>query len=339
MVLNYLEWKLLIPFIKAFSIVIGFFLASKVLMAFSQIYVKKKIEKTKTKIDDFLFNVTKGPLTTTFLMIGLILGINYLNLPQNYDFIIINLLISIIVIILTRMMIKITTTGLNFWFKQKPKSVQKSLKPFIKKTSQWVLWVIAFVSILKIWEFDITAFIAGLGIAGIAISLAVKDTLANIISGVSLIADQTFKIGEKIKTEKGDVGIVYDIGFRSTKVRTFKNEILNIPNSKLTNMIVKNYGRPDPKLMIEIEIEIPRNSEITKIKNVIKTEIKKLEHFDKGSKTKINYLKVEKDKITLLVGFWVDNYENAFETKFEIVERLFNAFKNKEIAINSIIPR
>ncbi len=333
------ELNKLLPYIRAFGIVFVFFLASKMLIAFFQIYLKKKIEKTKTKVDDFLFDVTRGPITSSFLITGLILGIKYLNLPKNYNFVLINLLLSIIVIIITRMIIKIATVGLNFWFKQKPKTIQRSLKPFIKKTSQWVLWILAFVSILKIWEFDITAFVAGLGIAGIAVSLAVKDTLANIISGVSLIADQTFKIGEKIKTEKGDVGIVYDVGFRSTKIKTFKNEILNIPNSKLTSMIVKNYGRPNPKLMIEMEISVPRDSEIMKIKRIINKEIKKLEHFDKGSKTEIDYLKVEKDDIVLLVRFWVDNYENAFETKLKIVEKLFNSFKNQKIGVKSIIPQ
>ena len=84
--------------------------------------------------------------------------------------------------------------------------------------------------------------LASLGIAGLALSLALRDTLANVFGGIALIMDKNFKVGDTVKLESGESGKVLDIGLRSTKIRTWDNEVIIMPNGLLANAKTINYA-------------------------------------------------------------------------------------------------
>ena len=96
--------------------------------------------------------------------------------------------------------------------------------------------------ILSIWGFDITGLIAGLGVGGLAISLAAQDTFSNLLGGLTIMTDHSFAIGDVITTPDVE-GIVEDIRFRSTKVRTFTQFLVTVPNKQLSNNSVTNLSR------------------------------------------------------------------------------------------------
>ena len=116
------------------------------------------------------------------------------------------------------------------------------LVPMIKKTSK--VLVVAFGALLVAHSltFDIASILAGLGIGGVAVALAAKDTISNLFGSVTVIIDRPFQIGDYVSLEKNLEGTVEQVGFRSTRIRTPYNSLVTLPNSVLANMAIDNYG-------------------------------------------------------------------------------------------------
>ena len=116
------------------------------------------------------------------------------------------------------------------------------LVPMLSKTSK--VLVIAFGTILVAHSltFDIGSILAGLGIGGVAVALAAKDTISNLFGSVTVIMDRPFLIGDYVSLDKGLEGTVEEVGFRSTRIRTPHQSLVSLPNNVLANMAIDNYG-------------------------------------------------------------------------------------------------
>ena len=116
----------------------------------------------------------------------------------------------------------------------------------------------ALIFIARAWGYDIPGLLAGLGVGGIAIALAAQETLSSIVGGIMLIIDKPFVVGERIKSAAGE-GVVESMGFRTTKVQTFNQGIINIPNSALSKDSVTNWSRIN-KRRVEFRIGLTYNT-------------------------------------------------------------------------------
>ncbi len=116
------------------------------------------------------------------------------------------------------------------------------LIPMLKKTSKVVVVAFGILLIAHSLTFDIASIVAGLGIGGVAVALAAKDTISNFFGSVTVIIDRPFQIGDYVILDKGIEGSVEEVGFRSTRLRTPIKSVVTIPNSVLANMAIDNYG-------------------------------------------------------------------------------------------------
>lgn len=113
--------------------------------------------------------------------------------------------------------------------------------PIVKKLSQFVLWVLVLVPVLRLLDVNLAALIAGLSIGGLALALAAQDTVKNLISTLLILADHPYRVGDYIKAA-GVEGTVVEIGFRSTRMMTIDSSIITIPNSNMINDQIVNLG-------------------------------------------------------------------------------------------------
>ncbi|MHC4399639.1 MAG: mechanosensitive ion channel family protein [Planctomycetota bacterium] len=133
--------------------------------------------------------------------------------------------------------------------------IDRNLAPLIRKTLRVVLWIIGALFIASsVFEQNIGALLAGLGIAGLAVSLAAQDSLKNLFGSVTILLDRPFKVGDRIVFSGYD-GVIEEIGFRSTKLRTLTGHLVTIPNSNIVNDPVENIGRrPSIRRTINVTI-------------------------------------------------------------------------------------
>lgn len=153
--------------------------------------------------------------------------------------------------------------------------VDKILYPFISKTLNLIIIALAIYIIAEKWEYNLKAFITGLGLGGLAFALAAKDAASNIIAGIVIILDKPFSIGDWIQCKDLE-GSVEDISFRSTKIRTVDEALITVPNSILANDSIFNFTRRD-KRRIKFNLGLTYNTPKDKIQNCINKIIKMLE--------------------------------------------------------------
>ncbi len=126
---------------------------------------------------------------------------------------------------------------------------------FAVKLTKIIVVIISGLMIMRVWEWDITGLIAGLGIGGVAVALGAKDTLANFFGSIMIMLDKPFAIGDMVKTSHAE-GIIEEIGFRSTKIRIWDQAIVTIPNAIISNDPTTNWSRMG-KRRINFTIHLP----------------------------------------------------------------------------------
>lgn len=160
--------------------------------------------------------------------------------------------------------------------KRLKKKRQKTMQKLIQNIVKYIIVILVVTGILSILGVNITSIIAGLGVASIILSLALKDIMQDILSGISIIMEDQFDIGDLVEIS-GFTGTVIDLGLKSTKIRSYENVIKILSNRTITEVI--NYSKENPNLVVDIPMNYEINSKtIDKvIKNIIKRIEKELE--------------------------------------------------------------
>lgn len=163
--------------------------------------------------------------------------------PESSQFaiIVIKLVTLLLIVLIT---LDILTIFINYgqrYTETTESKLDEQLVPILKRTMQTIIISLGIIQGLRIMEVDVTALIAGISIGGLAIALAAQDMLKNLFGSLTIFMDRPFQIGDWINFSGVD-GTVEEVGFRSTRVRTFANSLVYVPNGKLADMVVNNYG-------------------------------------------------------------------------------------------------
>jgi len=142
------------------------------------------------------------------------------------------------------------------------------LVEFLELTARYVIWFFGIMLILVNLDIDITPFLATAGIIGLAFALAAQDLISNFYGGAIITIDKPFRVGDRVKVEQ-NYGDVIDIGPRSTRLKTQDNQIITIPNNKITTNYVTNYSEPDQKLRITIPVSTASGTDPTRVKDLL----------------------------------------------------------------------
>lgn len=151
--------------------------------------------------------------------------------------------------------------------------------------------VLAVAYILDFWGVKVGPFLAGLGIAGLAVALALQPTLSNIFSGISLVLDKSVRVGDFIVLDNLR-GKIDKIGLRSTKIKTPDNEIVVVPNSVMANSKIQNLSLPEPKTRITVHFSLPQGMDVEKAKHAVLSELKKVNGAMKEHPPEVKLVKI-----------------------------------------------
>jgi small-conductance mechanosensitive channel len=157
-------------------------------------------------------------------------------------------------------------------------NVRDQLLPLAARLGHGCLLILAIGTLLGYFGVNMLAITAAMGLGGFAISLAAKDTITNVISGIVIMFDSPFKVGDRIDVPSaGTWGDVVDIGIRSTRVQTRDNRLVIIPNASVVDGEVINYSQPDPSYRLQVDLGISYNGDIPSITKVLEETIRGVE--------------------------------------------------------------
>ncbi len=181
--------------------------------------------------------------------------------------------------------------------------------PLLKRISHLASLILGGLILAAHYEVNVLAISAALGITGFAIALAAQDTIANIISGLVIMVDHPFKLGDRINIPELDTwGDVVEIGIRSSKVLTRDNRLVIIPNSGIADNTVVNYSLPDTTYRLQSDIGIGTGMDISKVHKVIKEAVRKVEGVLADKPVDVWFTEFGESSNTFRVRWWVETY-------------------------------
>ncbi len=322
------------PWIQA----LGIFFLSLVLtgvVRWSLRFVLRRVaEKTKTEVDDILIRAVKNVATYSIPVIGLMVALAPLALqnpiPQR-------ILFSFLAVLLIRGAISLVGDMSKWlektWVERTASTLDEGLLPLLRKVMKTTVAILGVLIILGTWEVQIAPLLGALGIGGLAIALALNSSLSNVFAGIQLILDDSVNVGDKVQLESGEVGVVMDIGLRTTVMRTYDNEVISLPNSQLANARIKNYTKPDASIRVTVNFGVVYGSDVAQVKRVILDAISQLDDISSEPEPQVIFLNMGDFSLDMCARVWVDDYGKQFARKLEMTELVYNTLNESGIEI------
>ena len=219
-----------------------FYLLRRLIARFILNRLSKIVSRTTTQIDDAVIEVLDGPLKFFPVVIGFFIASSYLDLSQqNQDFL--DLLNRSLITIFIFWLLHQLIIPFSFVIKNFESKISKPLVDWTLKGLKILVMVLGTVAILELWGIRVGPVIAGLGLFGVAVALGAQDLFKNLISGIMILMEKRFTVGDVILVSGEVEGVVEQIGFRSTLIRRFDSTPVMVPNYKFAEQSVTNYTR------------------------------------------------------------------------------------------------
>jgi MscS family membrane protein len=213
-----------------------------------------------------------GPANLALITLGIFAGLRWLKLGDTlaeFSGKTIKLMFTIAVFWYLNNLIGMVDPLLHHLSRNSSSALDKHVAPLVRRSLRVFLIILTVMYVLKdVFDKDIGAWLAGLGIAGIAVSLAAQDSLKNLFGSITIILDRPFKIGDRIICT-GYEGVIEDIGFRSTKVRTAAGHLVSIPNANVVNSPIENISRR-PGIRRIFALNLPPDTPAEKVKHAVR---------------------------------------------------------------------
>tara|TARA_B100000427_G_scaffold47953_1_gene35908 strand:- start:54 stop:1025 length:972 start_codon:yes stop_codon:yes gene_type:complete len=200
------------------------------------------VSRTSNKIDNTVVEVIEGPLKFLPIVLGFFIATSYIELSiEVQDFI--DLLNRTLITVFIFWLLHQLVIPFSYIIKNFEDKISKPLVNWTLKGLEIIIIVLGIVAVLELWGIKVGPVIAGLGLFGVAVALGAQDLFKNLISGIMILMEKRFTIGDVILVSNEVEGVVEQIGFRSTLVRRFDSTPVMIPNYKFAEQSVTNYSR------------------------------------------------------------------------------------------------
>ncbi|MAU15966.1 MAG: mechanosensitive ion channel protein MscS [Muricauda sp.] len=315
----------------AIAIALGFLFGQLVLRA-----LFKKLgsfsDRTKLSYSSVLFK-SLGKIS---FLLGIFLAVNLLQILPfdiSFDDWFKKMKISLNVFILTYLLAELLVYFYDSYTKSKS-GKGTSLYHIIIRILAYITGLVVFTNLIG---FELAPVLTALGVGGLAVALALQDTLGNLFAGLHILAAKQLKPGDYIKLDSGEEGYVVDINWRNTEVKTLLENVIIVPNSKISSSISTNYFTLQKNMFFQVTVGVHYDSDLEHVEKVTLETAKELlaEYAPdlKNFEPKVRFFEFGDSSINMKVWLATDLYENQFEMRHEFVKRLHRQFNKEGIVI------
>lgn len=305
---------------------------------FEKVIVKKLKSvalKTKWKGDEIIISSIQGVTTLWFVIAGIYVAILYIPINPTFLSLLQKILLVIIIFSGTLVLARIAA-GFADSYANKVKGVLASTTIFLNLT-KLLVFLIGILIILQTLGISISPILTALGIGGLAVALALQDTLSNLFSGLQIIASRQVRIGDYVKLNTGEEGYVTDITWRNTTIRAIPDNMIIVPNSKLASTILTNYHQPAKVMSVIVQIGVSYDSDLAKVEKVTLEVAKKILREIEGGipdfEPFIRYHTFADFSINFNVILRAKEFFDQYLIKHEFIKRIHKRYKKEGIEI------
>lgn len=247
-----------------------------------------------------------------------------------------NGLFVVIVFLVAHFVTGLSKDFVKQYFKVKKKA-EKTPGLFIKMAMALV-YLVAFLVILSHFGVKIESIVVTLGVGGLAIGLALQSTLSNFFAGLHLLSDKPIRVGDFVEVEGGNTGYIEDIGWRSTRIRTLSNNIVIVPNGKLSESTISNQSLPALEVSVPISCGVAYDSDLEKVERIsIQTAKQLQEKFPEIAiehEPFFRYYKFGDSNINFRIFIRARTPESQYRLRHEYIKMLKSTFDKNNIEIS-----
>lgn len=292
-------------------------------------------QKTKTEIDDVIITATKGPFLIWCIMLGAYFALEISKIPESWVHI-----IGKVIFILGALSVMLVLANISARLVKIYAGKIETALPVTSLTqniSRIIIFGIGILVILNSLGISITPILATLGVGGLAVALALQDTLSNLFSRFHVIMARQIKVGDYIKLDSGEEGYVTDITWRTTKIKMLPNNVILVPNEKLTKAIITNYYLPDKEMAVLVNLGVHYKSDLNKVEKITCEVAKEIMKEVPGGVPEFNpfirYGSFGDFTINLTVILRVKEFVDQYLIKHEFIKKLHERYNKEGIII------
>ncbi len=283
-----------------------------------------------------------NPLKVFITILGVYLAVLFLKAPLNLPENIMNIVTKVFQIISVLAFAKALASSFTVQSslirgirKKWKNDVEDSMLEFALKVARAIIYIIALFIVLAILQINLSGLVAGLGIGGIIVTLAAQDTAKNIFGGVVLFIDKPFNVGDWIQTPNYE-GAVEDITFRTTRIRSAENYVINIPNSTIADSAVINWSKLEKRrykinLMLSLNTRSEQIAQVSdKIREMLSNNPEVI-----NEDTTVTFTNIANNGLDLMIDIYVKTtvYKEYLKLKNQLNKNIMDIIHNSQIEI------
>jgi len=330
--LQYNSTKLIIPFVVLIVILLAGYVTRRLLFR----TLRRWAVNTKTQADDIVIHAFSGPFMIWVLMLGIFVATQLFELRDSAAAKISKTLLILWISSLTIVASRLAGNLIKYYGNRMQGALP--MTSLTQNLARIAIFTIGFLIILNQFGLSIAPILTALGVGGIAVALALQDTLSNLFAGFYVSLAGHIRPGDYVKLDSGEEGYIADITWRSTTVKTAANNLIVVPNAKLAQAIVTNYHLPEKKMIARLPISVSYDSDPEVIQNILVEEAQAV------SRERPDLLTPLQPVVRFIPGFGdssldftlyfeVQDFEQQFPAQHELRRRLFKRFRDAGIEI------
>jgi small-conductance mechanosensitive channel len=226
--------------------------------------------RTDSKLDLLIVESLRGPIVIWSIILGLHLATQNSEIPRAYLTYIPRTLAVLWILSLTMAMSRLAGSAVIFYGRHMTGT--QAVTSLTQKLAELAVVVLGFGSLLRIFNVSLTPILTTLGVGGLAVALALQDTLSNLFAGFYVSISGLVHIGDYIKLNTGEEGYIADINWRCTTLRGSSNNLVVVPNSKLGQAIYTNYNMPDRRMGMSVSFSVGYDSDVDRVQRILLEE-------------------------------------------------------------------
>ena len=305
--------------------------------------LKKAAERSNWAGDDAVLEAIEPHIVVWFFLGALSISMSTIEAvqPQNtYLMKILNDYVSkfLIIVLIGSITLAIGNLAVrlfDFWARDQEKGFPSTT--MFTNFVRIAIYIIGTLIILDALNISITPMITALGLGGLAVSLALKDTLTDVFAGLHILLSKKVQVGDFIQLDTGDMGYVQNISWRNTIIMERTNNIIHIPNTRLSSAIIKNFDSGDPSFSVKIPIGVGYSSDLEKVEKITKEVIEKIqssmEETNNNYEPTMRFQNFGESSINLMVYFRGNRYGDQNPIIHQFIKTLHKRYAEEGIEI------
>ena len=340
--LNWFDWThLLEMLIVPIGILVAALTAGITLNRMIKKRIMHRLTSDETSWQSVFINALQGVPISLCLVVGLYWIVNTIDIIEPLVRIFSYILFTVIILTITRVIARTVSGVIDMQIERSQQSMPKTT--LLNAIVNGIIYAMGILVVLQYYGISIAPILTALGVGGMAVALALQETLANIFSGLHLILSKQLRLGDYIHLSSGEEGRVTDITWRfTTIVPVGEGNMVVIPNQKIASSIITNYSMPRHDIVIKIPVGVAYDSDLQKVEDVTLEVARQVltdlnEKLDADRQPSVRFYNFGDSSIDFNVLLHSARFDDQFRLKHEFIKALAARFRQEGIEIPSPI--